>query len=265
MSSETNFGPYKMNTIHIFKVILQHSKRDTYPEGNGTTPYLTESGLFVQALDYRGVEDLPDNTFFSSSDSPNCSSIPDEYCRFPYYTAIHELFPPSKSRWIPLPNRPPIPNPSNVFLREKYTLSDTELRLSFVIIGGSDKMSLHLTPLHGFKLKKWSFTDIDIEKFGARNTYFVFLTYGFEHPGHRTFWLVLEQKNGSLKYGIDSPSVEISLATHYAHGPNQASDTVSQLRSLIRAKRLVPHESVGAWKWAIAPIIGVSEIVVRIF
>lgn len=96
------------------------------------------------------------------------------------------------SRWIPLPNGPMIPHPLRLELTRKEVTSRNELRMSFLLTGGYDKLSLHITPLNGFTLKQWSLTNIDVEKFGRRSTYFVFWSYGAEALTHRDFWILLE-------------------------------------------------------------------------
>uniref|UniRef100_A0A914RUA9 Uncharacterized protein n=1 Tax=Parascaris equorum TaxID=6256 RepID=A0A914RUA9_PAREQ len=45
----------------------------------------------------------------------------------------------------------------------------------------------------------------------------------------------------------------------------QYSDTLSQLLTLIKSRRLTPHMAVGWWKWAITVIGGVAEIIVHTF
>ncbi|VDM38403.1 unnamed protein product [Toxocara canis] len=239
---------YSEQSPRLRRIIALDSRRAVYPFRSNVSS--VENGLFIQALDYRGILDLPEHTFLSGSDKPDCSNTHDEYCRLPYYTAIHELFRPEESRWIPLPNGPMIPYPLNLELLDKELVSRHELRLSFSLRGGYDKLSLHITPLNGFTLKKWSFTDIDVEKFGRRDTYFVFWSYGAEAPEQRHFWILLEN---------------IAAATHYAHGKYQYSDTLSQLRTLIKSRRQTPHMAVGWWKWAITVIGGVAEIIVRTF
>ncbi|VDO40966.1 unnamed protein product, partial [Onchocerca flexuosa] len=198
---------------------------------------------------------------------PNCSNIKDEYCRLPYYTAVHRLFPPRQSRWIPLPGQPLIVSPINVSNVEKQLLSKSELRLNFTISGGADKMSLHMTPLDDLEIDSWSFTDFHPATFNKRNTYFVFLTCGTEIPQERHFWIILKKRGtayGSLSIN-EIPVLELSVATHYTHGPHQYSDTLIQLRSLIESRRKTPHLAVGWWKWAMTATTGVSEIVVHTF
>lgn len=72
-------------------------------------------------------------------------------------------------------------------------LSKSELRLSFAVSGGTDKMSLHLTPLDDLEIDSWSFTNFQSDAFSKRNTYFVFLAYGAEAPKERNFWIVLKR------------------------------------------------------------------------
>lgn len=259
--------PYKYSEERprLRRLITLDTLRSIYPYQSMVATQ--EHALFVQTLDYRGITDLPEHTFLTGNTQPNCSDIKDEYCRLPYYTAIHQIFPPRESRWIPLPNYLQLPNPINVRNTEKRLLSESELQMSFTVWGGVDKMSLHLTPLDDFELERWSFTKFERDKFGRRDTYFVFLTYGFEAPQERTFWIVLKKKNGTLELmDIDkTPALELSVATHYAHGPSQYSETLSQLRLLIESRRKTPHLAVGWWKWAITTIAGISEIVVHTF
>ncbi|VDM97864.1 unnamed protein product [Thelazia callipaeda] len=219
-----------------------------------------EHALFVQSLDYRGVTDLPEHTFLTGINKPNCSGIKDEYCRLPYYAAIHQIFPPEESSWIPLPGHPRIVHPITVRNTEKRLVSKCLLRMNISISGGVDKMSLHLTPLNDFEIDSWSFTTFRSDEFGKRDTYFVFLTYGAEAPSEWNSWIVLKR----VRY-ILHVSLEISVATHYAHGQLPYSDTLSQIRSLVASRRKTPHLAVTWWKWAITSIFGVTEIVVHTF
>uniref|UniRef100_A0A183DQ78 Transmembrane protein n=1 Tax=Gongylonema pulchrum TaxID=637853 RepID=A0A183DQ78_9BILA len=339
--------PYKYSdeSPRLRRLITLDTERSIYPFRSSSP--VREHALFVQTLDYRGINDLPEHTFLTGNNEPNCSDTKDEYCRLPYYTAIHQMFPPRESRWIPLPNHPritkpisvvnteklvlsksevrmnftifggvdkmslhltplsgfvvsswsftnfepstfgkrntyfvfltesrwiPLPNhpritkPISAVNTEKLVLSKSEVRMNFTIFGGVDKMSLHLTPLSGFLVSSWSFTNFEPSTFGKRNTYFVFLTYGAEAPEHRAFWIILRKINsdGINEEDLDeTPLLEISVATHYAHGPHQYSETLSQLRSLITSRRKTPHLAVGWWKWAITTIAGVAEIVMN--
>ncbi|VDK80275.1 unnamed protein product [Litomosoides sigmodontis] len=204
---------------------------------------------------------------FNRSGEPNCTGVKDEYCRLPYYTAVHELFPPRESRWIPLPGHPHIADPIEITNVEKRLLSKSELRLNFTVSGGADKVSLHLTPLDDLEIDSWSFTKFRSDSFSKRNTYFVFLSYGAEAPKEQSFWIVLKKGDGDFG-ALDVsmiPVLEISVATHYAHGSYQYSDTLTQLQSLIESRRKTPHLAIGWWKWAITTTAAVSEIVVHTF
>lgn len=59
-------------------------------------------------------------------------------------------------------------------------------------------MSLHITPLENYELSEWSFTPMNLDTFGRRKTYFVFLTYGYERPEVRTFWIELEDVSDKI-------------------------------------------------------------------
>uniref|UniRef100_A0A914NKC2 FXNA-like protease n=1 Tax=Meloidogyne incognita TaxID=6306 RepID=A0A914NKC2_MELIC len=118
--STTNVGvPYKYSkeSPRLRRVIALHAKKSVFKfDGNLLN---SETGLFVQALDYRGADDLPEHTFLQGVGKPDCSNTTDEYCQMPYYTAIHQLFPPDRSRWVPLPTEPPIARPLNVKLLDE--------------------------------------------------------------------------------------------------------------------------------------------------
>uniref|UniRef100_A0A914DJF4 Endoplasmic reticulum metallopeptidase 1-like C-terminal domain-containing protein n=1 Tax=Acrobeloides nanus TaxID=290746 RepID=A0A914DJF4_9BILA len=157
-----------------------HAKRSIY-NFDGKLKH-SDNGLFVQVFDYRGIKDLPDHTFLQGNGVPDCSGTNDEYCQLPYYTAIHELFPPEKTLWVPLPTAPRFPNPLKVSLLERQRVAGNLVNLTLVVKGGVDKMSFHVTPINGYKLKDWSFAPFDEETFGKRQTYFIFLTYGHEAP-----------------------------------------------------------------------------------
>ncbi|VDK32132.1 unnamed protein product [Anisakis simplex] len=97
-----------------------------------------------------------------------------------------------------MPNMPTIPYPLKLQQTDKKAALDrageenNEVKMNFILRGGYDKVSLHITPLNGFALRNWSFTDIDVKKFGRRNTYFVFLSYGAEPPKQREFSIQLQ-------------------------------------------------------------------------
>ena len=189
----TSLGhPYKYDpdSPRLRRLVTLHAKRTIYDfDGNVKS---SGTGLFIQAFDYRGIRDLPDHTFLQTSHRPNCSGIKDEYCQLPYYTAIHELFPPEESIWVPVPIAPVTTNPLSINLLERRLISSNVLNLTFSLRGGVDKLSLHVTPLNGYRLKNWSFKPFDRDTFGERNTYFVFMTYGKEAPISREFWILLE-------------------------------------------------------------------------
>ncbi|KAI1720106.1 peptidase family m28 domain-containing protein [Ditylenchus destructor] len=257
--------PYKYSETspRLRRIIALHSKRTIY-DFNGKLNS-TDTGLFVSALDYRGITDLPDHTFLQGTGKPDCSHTHDEYCQLPYYTAIHQLFPPEETRWVPLPSVPHIPRPISVEMIGHEQPAGNQVKISLVIRGGADKMSLHVTPLNGYSLKEWSFTPIETEVLGMKTTYFVFLTYGHEPPVDRTLWILLENNNPAPMDPKTTPSMEFAVATHYAHGNDQNSETLFQLRELIKTRRKTPHYAVGYWKWGITMIGGVSEIIVHKF
>lgn len=87
---------------------------------------------------------------------------------------------------------PHIPRPISVEMIGHEQPAGNQVKISLVIRGGADKMSLHVTPLNGYSLKEWSFTPIETEVLGMKTTYFVFLTYGHEPPVDRTLWILLE-------------------------------------------------------------------------
>lgn len=106
------------------------------------------------------------------------------------------------------------------------------------------------------------------------------MTYGTEKPEVRPFWILMEKPTGTPADPKTTPNVEISVASHHAHGsfrdpiflkklfasgPHQNSETVRQLRTIIDQRRKQPESAVGWWKWAITMIGGVSQIVVYIF
>ncbi|MCP9262080.1 Endoplasmic reticulum metallopeptidase 1 [Dirofilaria immitis] len=258
--------PYKYSeeSPRLRRLITLDTERSIYSFRSNMS--IQEHALFIQTLDYRGITDLPEHTFLTGNSEPNCSNIRDEYCRLPYYTAVHQLFPPRMSRWIPLPGHLEIANPIKVSNVEKHLLSESELRLNFTISGGADKMSLHVTPLNNFEIDSWSFSNFHSDTFSKRNTYFVFLTCGAETPQQRNFWIVLKRDTIFKPLDIsEMPVLEISVATHYIHGPHQYSNTLIQLRSLIESRRKTPHLAIGWWKWAMTITAGISEIVVHTF
>ncbi|VBB31171.1 unnamed protein product [Acanthocheilonema viteae] len=259
--------PYKYSeeSPRLRRLITLDTERSIYPFRSNIS--IQEHALFVQTLDYRGISDLPEHTFLTGNSEPNCTGIKDEYCRLPYYIAVHELFPPRESRWIPLPGHQRIADPIKITNVEKHLISKSELRLSFTVSGGTDKMSLHLTPMDDFEIDSWSFTKFRSDAFSKRNTYFVFLCYGAEGPKERNFWIVLKRGDNDFnELDIsETPVLEISVATHYAHGRYQYSETLMQLRSLIQSRRKTPHLAIGWWKWAITTTAAVSEIVVYTF
>ena len=189
----TSLGhPYKYDpeSPRLRRLVTLHAKRTIYDfDGNVKS---SGTGLFIQAFDYRGIKDLPDHTFLQTSHRPNCSGIKDEYCQLPYYTAIHELFPPEESIWVPVPVAPITARPLSIELLERRLISSNLLNLTFSLRGGADKLSLHVTPLNGYRLENWSFKPFDRDTFGERNTYFVFMTYGKEAPVSREFWILLK-------------------------------------------------------------------------
>jgi hypothetical protein len=260
----TSLGvPYKYSpeSPRLRRLITLHSERNIYDFAGKKIK--NDHALFIQSLDYRGIADLPDHAFLQTSQRPDCSGIKDEYCRLPYYTAIHELFPPEQSLWVAVPVPPILPERLELTLLERRQISSNLVNLTFTLRGATDKLSLHVTPLNGYKLKNWSFKEFDEETFGPRDTYFVFMSYGYEAPKSREFWFLLENNNPAPSNPEEFPSLELAVATHYAHGPYQNSETMKQLRQLFHSRRKTPQHAVGYWKWSITTIGGSSEIIVQ--
>uniref|UniRef100_A0A8R1TNQ3 Peptidase_M28 domain-containing protein n=1 Tax=Onchocerca volvulus TaxID=6282 RepID=A0A8R1TNQ3_ONCVO len=255
----TSLGwPYKYSdeSPRVRRIFALDTKRSVYSFKSNIS--VQEHALFVYTLDYRGITDLPEHTFLIGNNELNCSNIKDEYCRLPYYKAVRRLFLPRQSRWIPLPGQPLIASPIKVTNVEKQLLSKSELRLNFTISGGADKMSLHVTPLDDLEMDSWSFTNFHPDTFSKRNTYYIFLTCGAEIPQERNFWIVLK-KRGTAFSALnisEIPVLEMSVATHYIHGPHQYSDTLIQLRSLIESRRKTPHLASSIFRYSYStPII----------
>uniref|UniRef100_A0AC34RFV2 Uncharacterized protein n=1 Tax=Panagrolaimus sp. JU765 TaxID=591449 RepID=A0AC34RFV2_9BILA len=91
------------------------------------------------------------------------------------------------------------------------------------------------------------------------------MTYGAEAPISRDFWILLENENPAPSNPEENPSLELGIATHYAHGPFQNSETLTQLRNLFATRRQTPHHAIGYWKWAITTVGGNSEMIVKFF
>ncbi|CAD5211208.1 unnamed protein product [Bursaphelenchus okinawaensis] len=267
ITATTSIGvPYKWSDDgmpRLRRILAIHVKRSAY--GMDGSVQTSDSGLFVQSFDYRGVDDLPEHSFLQGSGPPNCTNTKDEYCQLPYYTAIHRVIPPRTAKWVPMPQPPTLPNPLHVTLDQKE-ISDNgrTVNISLTVKGGVDKMTYHVTPLNNYTIKEWSLTKMDHKTFGERDTYFVFLTYGAEAPPERNFWVVLEKENEDDN-AVSQPSLEFSVATHYSHGRYQNSPPLLQLRALINTRRQTPHFAVGYWKWAITMIGGCSETIARLF
>ncbi|PAV74066.1 hypothetical protein WR25_23336 [Diploscapter pachys] len=255
---------YTIENPRLRRIIALHSNRTIY-DFNGKIEK-ADNGLFIHSLDYRGGRDLPSHSFLQGSAKPDCSNIKDEYCRLPYYTACVNLKRCSDSLWVPVPSSGYIPDPIKLKVVEKQKIGSNQLNVTFELRGGYDKMSLHITPLAGYELKKWSFTDFKPETFGKRTTYFVFLAYGFEKPEFRNFWILLENPNTSAEMHDPkkAPNLEIAVASHHAHGRHQDSETLTQLRQLIASRRQSPEMAVGWWRWGITMIGGISQIVVHV-
>ncbi|KAI6228158.1 Peptidase [Aphelenchoides besseyi] len=261
-------NPYKWSDDglpRLRRIIALHSKRTIYDfHGNVNS---SSTGLFIQSFDFRGVDDLPEHTFLQASNKPDCSKTADAYCQLPYYTAIYDLLPPEQSRWVPLPSAPTFPHPLSVQLLDRQSSDNGRtLNMSLVIRGGVDKLSLHITPLNGYRMTQFSFTTLDRTTLGERSTYFVFMTYGHKPPEERRFWVVLERETAKptrIDEGV--PNLELVVATHQAHGRYQNSPTLHQLRSLINTRRKTPHVAVGYWKWGITMIGGTSELISHLF
>lgn len=94
-----------------------------------------------------------------------------------------------------MPSAPTIPNPLQAKLVQRQQIGN-QLKLFIKITGGTDKISLHITPLNEYKIKEWSFSPFqEVINFGLRKTYFVFMCHGHEAPLERNIWILLENVN----------------------------------------------------------------------
>lgn len=130
----TNIGnpyEYSKENPRLRRIIALHANRTIYDFDGQLTQ--RDNALFIHSLDYRGASDLPSHSFLQGSSAPNCTGVVDEYCRMPYYTAIHELFPPEHSLWVPVPSPVPLPYPINLELVSRKA-SGKKLELQFEVL-----------------------------------------------------------------------------------------------------------------------------------
>uniref|UniRef100_A0A915EM45 FXNA-like protease n=1 Tax=Ditylenchus dipsaci TaxID=166011 RepID=A0A915EM45_9BILA len=242
--------PYKYSedSPRLRRLLAAHSKRIVYDFGGKINS--TATGLFIQTMDYRGITDLPEHTFLQGTDKPDCSNTQDDYCQLPYYHPNFKYMKPEYSRWVPLPSSPQITKPISVHMLSRVQPVDTQLNISLVVRGGADRMALHVSPLQGYTLKEWSITKNDSILSEPKNTHYVNMNSGHEHPQETNIWILLEN---------------FAVVSHYVHGAEQNSETLQQLKSLIHSRRETPHHAVGFWKWAITMTGMTSEIVVHFF
>lgn len=98
-----------------------------------------------------------------------------------------------------MPSEPIIPKPLNAKLINLQKIGN-QVNLSISISGGTDKLSLHITPLNGYKINEWSISPFEeVMNFGIRKTYFVFMSYGYEQPLERNIWILMENVNNLIK------------------------------------------------------------------
>uniref|UniRef100_A0A915CN40 Endoplasmic reticulum metallopeptidase 1-like C-terminal domain-containing protein n=1 Tax=Ditylenchus dipsaci TaxID=166011 RepID=A0A915CN40_9BILA len=257
--------PYKYSedSPRLRRLLAAHSKRTVYDFGGKINS--TGTGLFIQTMDYRGITDLPEHTFLQGTDKPDCSNTQDDYCQLPYYHPNFKYMKPEYSRWVPLPSSPQITKPISVHMLSRVQPVDTQLNISLVVRGGADRMALHVSPLQGYTLKEWSITKNDSILSEPKNTHYVNMNSGHEHPQETNIWILLENKHPYPLNPEAHPSLEFAVVSHYVHGAEQNSETLQQLKSLIHARRETPHHAVGFWKWAITMTGMTSEIVVHFF
>ncbi|XP_055921170.1 endoplasmic reticulum metallopeptidase 1-like isoform X1 [Eupeodes corollae] len=197
--------PYRPETsVQRFSIL--HTRR-VFHEADLSVRRM-ETGYFIFPNDRRtySVKQQALNMTKARTLTPDCES--EVFCGLPVYNhRWHKAR--SSSLWIPGPD-PVFDKLPELTIVSKNQISKTKIRYEMKL-SGPDHMSIFINPLHGAKVKNWSFHQTPL-RLDWQAPYFIYFSYGIDRKP-LNFFVELERTTGDWSL----ENIEIGISGHWNH------------------------------------------------
>ncbi|KAE9417554.1 hypothetical protein Angca_008281, partial [Angiostrongylus cantonensis] len=202
-----------------------------------------DSGLYVIAKDYRGVEDIP---FVDENYSNLACRYESPYCEIPFYFPKSLRIQDRYIRYKVLIGALVLPVTRIMLLNKEESKNTIVYKF---LVRGSGQMSVFIVPQ-----SRWQIANCSLSE-SKQNLYegpmFIFLTCNGLNCGDWSFQLTLKVFNSNvIKMNDDETRLLLGVASHYLHGPHMQSSLIKHLLSEISKRRHSnPSWSITASAW----------------
>lgn len=182
----------------------------------------SDSGFYVFPHDRHGIKYIKDEVPLIRDTSPEAYSMKAKcdteiLCGIPHYH-IYYTGNAYHSVWLQAAEPPKFTSVPEMRLLSMEAVSETRFKYKFHIVSGTSHMSLHISPLAGAKVVKWSFTPDMKENYhfqwNDRDVYFINYVRGLSTLPYEFFVEIKKPLNWTQPYTFD-----IALAAQFIHQP----------------------------------------------